>query len=69
VKNDIMEVMVFTPHPMTPRMVWKARRRFGRAWVLPMWRALRGHGPWTENITPHERRLVEDYLRKKWGIE
>jgi hypothetical protein len=67
--GDIVEYMDFTPHPMTPRMVWEGRRRFGRAWPRAMWQAFRGRGPWTETLTEHEEQLVEDYLKNKWGIE
>ena len=67
-EGDMLEYMDFTPHPMTPRMVWRARRRFGRSWPRAMWQALRGRGPWTELITEHEERQIEDYLRKKYGI-
>lgn len=68
-EGDVWEFMDFTPHPMSPRMVWQNRRRFGRAWPKAFYRALRGDGPWTENLTEHEVTTVEDYLMKKYEID
>lgn len=66
--GEIVEYMVFTPHPMTPRMVWRRRARFGKEWPRAMWQALRGRGPWTENLTDHEVEQVESYLKDKWEV-
>ena len=68
-QERILEAMSFTPRPMTPRMVWKARKRFGRGWPRAMWQALRGRGPWTENLTKHEEQQVYRHLCRKWGVE
>jgi hypothetical protein len=70
-QENILEFMGFTPHPMTPRMVWKARKRFGRGLLWAMYHAWRcdERQPWTENLTKHEEQQVYDYLCRKWGVE